>query len=251
MMLIKDYENSNITENFLQSNNWDLIELNKSVDIVKLQEWYSYIEKNYNYLKFNFKVNLNLLSVHAQGIFNTDSLGSTFNVDRNEISGLSSYTLKWIVEKDIPLPPPWAVNLDIFSELKSYYNNDLKVIDIDYDNYYSKCNFLKQYYFGEFKNIFQLIENKIYNPRITIHSPNFNLNPHTDKAYIGRLHIPIINKDSLFCWGENLEREYKLELGKIYIINSKITHGTKNGNDFRVNLMADIAPGREMDLINL
>lgn len=251
MRFIKNYTPFSLTNNFLENIEWDIIELNKSIDISKLQNWYYCLEEKFSYLKFNFKTNLNLLNPKAQGIFNTDLNGSTFNLDRNEIEGLSSYTLSWITEKDIALPPPWAVNFDFFPELKSYYIEESNVIDIDYENYYCKCNFLNQYMFGYFQDLTQILGKYIYNPRVSIHDPYYTLKPHVDKPYLGRLHIPIVNEDSLFCWGDNLEREYKLSHGKMYIINSRITHGTKNGKGFRANLISDIIPNQLLNLINL
>ena len=228
--------------------NEDFIVLKRKIDISALESWYNIIENEYSTCKFNFFRNVDLLKPSIGGKFTTSTDGYTFDSQRNDTKGLESYTLTWPVQTLSPLPPPWAANLDIFPELLTYFDkNGNPCRDIDYLTH----NYLEQYNFGEWNNIISWLGKYIYNPRISIHTPGFVIKPHTDD-YVARLHIPITNDGSIFCWGDNLEREYKFELGNVYIINSKLSHGTKNlGNTYRANLMADIVPDKLLELLKL
>lgn len=251
MRLIKDYDPKSITAEFLNSLDWDLIELNKTVDPDGMLRWYGSIEETMTALKFNFRNNLDLIQNKISQRFLTDADGSFFDAKRDEFEGVSSYSLKWIIQRKQPLPPPWAANTDIFDELLPYKDNT-SLIDVNYDNFYSKTEYLEWYMFGEFKRMIDEWGSDVfYNPRISVHHPGTNLKAHKDKAYIGRVHIPITHDDSLFCWGENLERKYKLKPGNIYFINSRVTHGTITEKVFRANFMADVVPGKEIDIVRL
>jgi len=251
MRLIKNYDPDSITIEFLNSFDWDLFELNKTIDSEGMLLWYDTIEKTLPELKFNFRNNLDLIQNKISQKFLTDTVGGFFNANREEFEGVTSYSLKWLHQRKTPLPPPWAVDVGIFDELKSY-QDATGLIDVDYDNFYSKTEYLEWYMFGEYKRmITEWGSTVFYNPRISIHKPGTKVKAHTDKAYVGRVHMPITHDDSLFCWGENLERKYKLKPGHIYFINSRVTHGTITSESTRANFMADIIPGKEIDLIKL
>lgn len=251
MRLIRNYDPDSITMEFLNSFDWDLIELNKTINADRMLLWYNTIEENLSELKFNFRKNLDLIQNKISQKFLTDSVGGFFDATREEFEGIYSYSLKWICQRKDPLPPPWAVDIEIFKELKDYRDSN-GLINVDYENFYSKTKYLEWYLFGEFSNIVKNWGDKIfYNPRISIHDLRIKIRAHTDNAYIGRMHIPITIDNSLFCFGENLERQYKLKPGHIYFFNSRIIHGTINGESIRANLMSDIVPGKELDLIRL
>lgn len=218
---------------------WDFVKLNKTIDSTALLEWYTSVEATYSKSKFNFLTCSNYIKQSVNEKFTTNKEGYEFIKTRNSLQGLSSYTLTWPIESEMPLPPPWAADLNQFPELLKYFDNQGNITkDIDYLSH----GYLSQYLFGEWKNIVGWLGEYIYNPRITIHSPDYEMIPHTDD-YIARLHIPITQDSSTFSWGKNWDRKYKLEPGNIYIINTKIPHGTQNfGNTPRANIMADIVP---------
>jgi hypothetical protein len=247
MKLIKNYDHQLIDFNFLNSNEWDVIQLNKKVDATAMFNWFTEVEKQYSNSKFNFTKDLKFLKTH-DNVLITDAAGYKFDKTKNDLSGISSYTLSWLVQTENPLPPPWAASLDIFPELNQFHNEQGKlVVDIDYKLY----QYLDHYMFSEWLSISNWLKDFIFNPRISIHEPSYIIKPHTDD-YVARLHIPLTTDDSLFCWGENLEREYSFYPGNIYLINSKCTHGTKNlGNTIRANLMADLDPSKILTLLSL
>lgn len=245
MQLIKDYDY--LTIDFLNSKDWDVIQLNKTVDATALLDWFNTVEEKYLESKFNFFNNYKFLNTE-DNTFTTDTSGYKFDKTKNNLTGISSYTLSWLVQTKHPLPPPWAASLNIFPELRQFFNAEGKLVaDIDYRLY----QYLDHYMFGEWSNIVSWLKEYIYNPRVSIHSPSYIIKPHVDD-YLARLHIPITTDDSIFCWGENLEREYKFKPGHIYIINSRLSHGTKNiGTTFRANIMSDLVIPNLEELINL
>lgn len=247
MRLIENYKPNEITESLLLSNNWDLIKLNKKVDVDELREWYFTVSKNLEHLKFNFKNCKKYVKEAINNKFSTDTDNYQFSLESLNILLQNSYTLSWIVQQNIPLPPPWAANLDYFPELKEYYNDNNELIkDFDYLNNV----YLDQYMFGEWENINKWLTPYIYNPRITEHLTGHVIPLHTD-GYMARLHIPMTIDNSKFYWGEKYDREYKLEPGSIYIINSRIAHGTTNFGPVRANIIADLHDNKIIELINL
>jgi hypothetical protein len=61
MKLIKDYDHQLIDFNFLNSNEWDVIQLNKKVDATAMFDWFTEVEKQYSSSKFNFTKDLKFL----------------------------------------------------------------------------------------------------------------------------------------------------------------------------------------------
>lgn len=245
MRLIENYEN--ITEDFIKSKDWDLIKLNKKIDVEKLRDWYVSVSNNVEYLKFNFNTGKKYTKESINNQFTTDTFNYKWSLDNINMLLQNSYTLSWFVEKDIPIPPAWAANIDFFPELNEFYNNGELVKDFDY----TKNVYLKQYIFGEWENIINWLKPYIYNPRITEHLTGHIIPLHTD-GYIARLHIPMTIDNSKFYWGDNYDREYKLEPGCIYIINTQIKHGTTNfGPVTRANIIADIHENKICELLKL
>ena len=103
--------------------------------------------------------------------------------------------------------------------------------------------------FGYFKKLLKTYGSKYFDRASLIrHQPNTVLTKHIDGPDIVRLHIPIYcNKGSKFLYGDNLEREYHLELGKAYLINASVPHGTVNGNTTRLHLQTKV---KLQDIVN-
>jgi hypothetical protein len=55
-----------------------------------------------------------------------------------------------------------------------------------------------------------------------------------------------------FYWGEKWDREYKLEVGNIYLINTNTFHSTSNlGPVPRANLLCDLQEEKLLSLLAL
>jgi len=235
--LIKGYNLNSIDLDFIRSDEWDLIILNKKIDSSDIFKWYQAVSNNLNHLKFNFLKNSNLLKPSLNNIFYTNKEKYAFDKTRADIKLINSYVFTWPVQKNIPLPPIWAADPTQFPEIQQYCDNNNQ---IDKDINYKSWKYQEPYLFGEFKNQIESWGKQYWrNSRITEHLPGLILPSHTD-GMIARIHIPITKDESKFYWGDNNEREYKLEVGNIYLINSHTPHSTSNGLTIRANIMADI-----------
>jgi len=238
---------SQVDLSVLESLEWDIIILDKKIAIKNLQYWYNIVTSNLDYLKFNFQTCSEYIKESVNNKFTTDTNDYEWERNKTYEALINSWTLTWPTHRDVPLPPPWAADVEFFTELKSYFDNDGNVVK-DFD--YNDNTYLTQYNFGEWKSIVEEIGNYIYNPRITQHMPEHILHPHTD-GYCARLHIPMTYDNSKFYWGEKWNREYNFEPGNVYIINSRVTHSTTNFSPTaRANIISDIRNDKFMDLVN-
>jgi hypothetical protein len=237
-----------VSEELLISLDWDLITLDQKINIKELNSWYDDVSSRLSYLKFNFQESPQYIKQSINDMFITNT--NDYQLQRKKHYELlqNSWTLSWPTFRDVPLPPPWAANLDYFTELEEYFDSQGNFIkDFDYTTY----KLLPQFLYGAWKDIAELLNYYIFNPRITEHMPGHILDIHTD-GYIGRLHIPMTKDNSKFYYGDAWDREYKLEPGNIYIINSRIPHGTSNlGPTKRANIIADLHVDKIMGLIDL
>jgi len=238
---------SQVDLSVLESLEWDIIILDKKIDVKNLQYWYNTVTSNLDHLKFNFLTCHEYIKESVNDKFTTDTNDYKWERSKKYEALINSWTLTWPTARNVPLPPPWASDLEFFTELKTHYDNDNNLVkDFEYNNNI----YLTQYNFGEWKSIVEGIGNYIYNPRITQHMPELILYPHTD-GYGARLHIPMTYDNSKFYWGEEWNREYNFEPGNVYIINSRVPHSTTNFSPTpRANIIADIRLDKFMDLVN-
>jgi hypothetical protein len=252
---IENYLPNQMSNDFIFSNEWDVIVLNKKVDEVGITEWYKEVDTKLKHLEFHFEVNNNLVKPitkiadggkgYVTGVTNK-GLHNFYKADHNLIS---SYTLTWLIEKNIPLPPLWAADPNMFPEIKPYLNENKEIIrDFDQRTFVN----LNQYLFGEYEKLFNEWGHKfLYNIKIQKHHSGMILPLHTDHMNT-RLHIPLTYDNGRFYWGEKYAREYKFVPGNIYLINTKILHGTTNfGPNYRSNLISHIDDDKILDLLAL
>jgi hypothetical protein len=239
-MLIENYNAADISLDFLKSNQWDLISLNKKVNKRELRNWYETVVINLRHLRFNFKENANLLKGYSfDNSYYTDKNKNIFDTTKAEIMLLNSYCITWPVQCNKPLPPKWAADLQQYPEL------------ID-ETDFSTWQYMEQYMFGEFKKMYDDWGKDYWrNIRISEHMPGLILPVHTDKIP-ARLHIPMTEDNGKFYWGEKWDREYKLEVGNIYLINTNTFHSTSNlGPVPRANLLCDLQEEKLLSLLAL
>ena len=84
---------------------------------------------------------------------------------------------------------------------------------------------------------------------ITGHPAKSKIHLHKDNDINVRVHLPIkINSGSYFVYEEN---KYVLDVGKAYIVNTNLMHGTDNQGDCdRIHLFFKIPIGRIKELVN-
>lgn len=194
---------------FLQSLDWDVIELNFRLNPLGLAEYLKEIVDNRKHLLFTFDM---------KEILNEATYNRYINENRvtNYIGHISGYTLTWPIERDIPIPSQVHLNRELFPELDQY---DL----------YNDSKLLKAYDFGYMQKLQGFMsERALKQMIITNHHPGLYTLTHVD-GRTRKIHIPLQSDEgAIFHFGENGEREYVMEVGKAYIINPAVPHGTDN-----------------------
>lgn len=213
---MNNFNYKNETDSSLRGRtDWDIIELDYNIDVPNLVEWYNDCVERYRHMCFDISMK-QYMTTKAREI-ETPKSGVQY-----------SYMISWPVEKDIPIPPSFLADLSIYPEINSSdYESSFKVMD--------------KFKYGYMNTLYQLLGDDILKAlRITIHEPGAVIDKHNDGNNSIRFHIPIITDDkAYFYYGDNNERKYNLKVGKMYIINTHITHSTVNdGNSTRAHLLS-------------
>lgn len=254
MRVIQNYNPEDITLDFINGNDWDFIVLNKKVNVEQIKQYWHDVSTKLEHLRFNFFKDFSLLKPieYKEGNpgFTTDQSSKNFHIttlgDKRKIS---TYTFTWPIQRDIPLPPPWACDIKQFPELSEFVGEDNQFKkDTDHHSFVM----LEQYMFGEFKNIWdEWGKDFLVNTRISMHEPGMIVPLHKD-GHTTRIHIPMTDDSSKFYWGECWDRSYDWEVGNIYLINSHITHSTSNlGPNIRANILTSVDTDKIPQLLRL
>jgi len=231
MKYISNYNPTLITPQFVDGLEYDIIELPWKLDVDKLQEWYRKVDSTYDNLYFSWrkeqylkdKYHLKNIETAFAGEVGTEGRGvhdEGYHIVRyikeqfKHPEEILVMEVSWPVEKEIPCPPKWAGREDLYPELST---NAPKRVQ-------------EKFKFGYFKELVEYFgEDILRDVSIRKHQPNAVLGKHIDGPNVQRLHIPVTTGEgAIFAYGENLEREYNLQLGKAYIINAAVPHGTFN-----------------------
>jgi len=239
---IKNLKNKILTKDFINSGAWDIIELPWIFNLKEIKEWYEQIDYKYSDLYFEFrnesllkeKYHFKNVESAFQGSIGDSNRGvydegyhvvSYIKKPKEVLGEILTMTLSWNVEKNIPIPPKWAAKESLYPEL----------------NLNSPRKIQEKFRIGYFNTVINILgEDILKDVSIIKHTPGAELLKHIDGPNIQRLHISITSdKDAKFLYGENLETEYNLEVGKAYLINAGIPHGTiHRGISERVHLQA-------------
>lgn len=252
---IENYSMNQMSTDFIFSDEWDVIVLNKKVDEKLIHEWYNEVDTRLNHLEFHFEINKNLvkpvtnIADGGKGYVTSATNKGIHNYSKADHNLISSYTLTWLIQKDTPLPPLWAADPNFFPEISLHLNKNNEIIK-DFNQ--KEFVHLTQYLFGEYEKLFTEWGHKfLYNIKIQKHHSGMVLPLHTDHMNT-RLHIPLTYDNGRFYWGEKYEREYKFTPGNIYLINTRILHGTTNfGPQYRSNLISHVDDENILDLLAL
>jgi hypothetical protein len=203
------------TQQELEENpNWHFIELtNMPIDAEKLQQWYAEVLEKMPHLRMNPS--------------KTEYLKPN-SLQDNLVGGLHSFGISWPVEQDLPIPPRYAANPELYPE----------TLD-DQTTFGTKMKVMEKYKFGYFKELYDTYGEEFFSwARITIHDAAARIDPHIDgTTHLFRLHIPIVTNDNaMFYWGDT---PYNFKVGKAYLINTGTTHSTNNkGTTERAHLLS-------------
>jgi hypothetical protein len=226
MRYIHSSDITNVNE-WLESPDWDIVELGLTINKRHLDDYYRYLTETIPHLKFNFLSSDYLRPEIAEEFKKEGRMG-------NYIGDVQAWTMSWPVERDIPCPSKTQANIDMYPELVPYINDD--------DGFMEACKIQNIYKYGLINLLLETITDRALRQSFfTMHPAKVQVVNHVDGPR-KKIHLPIItNKDAYFAFGENDERKYNLECGKIYIINPTIPHSTNNqGDTDRIHLLSRV-----------
>lgn len=206
---IKEVDN---IHKILESNDWDVIELDITICEKKLYEYYIFLTTELQNFLFSFDSKKYI----KEEIYNTfKEQGRVGNYHGN----VEAWSVSWPVERDIPCPSKSQANWDMYPELRTTSADDF---------YYAKPQ--QKYMYGvmnEFAKKFT--DRAMRKVLVAKHPPDLTVANHIDGP-IFKIHVPLFtNKDAVFVFGEDRDRIYHMEIGKAYLINTTVVHGTHNG----------------------
>jgi len=219
---IKNYNAADFTDNFIKSNDWDIIELNVQLDPAQLTEYINQVKTTLAHLYFDFTYKDYLRPDVYERFIKENKV---FNYAGN----IGGWTVSWPADRDIPCPGQHQALPEKYPELEN--------CDFYYDSTIMSC-----YNFGYLKTIREhLTDACLRQMLLSKHHPGLDVLKHVDGPR-KKLHIPFeTNPDVVFAFGDDLERSYHMELGKIYMINPLVPHGTSNGgNTDRIHLLTRV-----------
>ena len=208
---------------------WDVIELDLRIDPKLVNDYYKVLTTDLASFCFDF----NSKEYIRPEIYETFKAEGRMG---NYLGNVGAWTVSWPVERDIPCPSKSQANLDKYPELQKY---DVHAIKTDF---YYDAKPQKKYLFGLMKKLVEtLTENALRQILIAKHPPGLKIRTHTDGP-AKKLHIPLnTNNGAKFLFGENAERSYQMEVGKIYLINPLVPHSTENlGSSDRVHILSRV-----------
>lgn len=191
------------------------------VDIDKLRQWYSNLEKNYSDWKFIVGENEH---IWQEPIVDPDGI-----TGHRLMPDTSYYTLCW--NSDEPGPKPFEQG-----QAKPEYR----------DNDNGKLN-PRKCFTGYGLEIVESLPIRSKKWLVTIHTPGTKLITHQDAPDKIRIHIPIFTNDSS-KWIIDGE-EFHMEPGWAYIVNTTLPHSLENkGTTDRIHLYGKVWTADVLDL---
>ena len=219
---IKNYNAADFTDNFIKSNDWDIIELNVQLDPVQLTEYINQVKTTLAHLYFDFTYKDYLRPDVYERFIKENKVF-------NYVGNIGGWTVSWPADRDIPCPGQHQALPEKYPELENC-------------NFYYDATLMSCYNFGYLKTIREhLTDASLRQMLLSKHHPGLDVLKHVDGPR-KKLHIPFeTNPDVVFAFGDDLERSYHMELGKIYMINPLVPHGTSNGgNTDRIHLLTRV-----------
>jgi hypothetical protein len=217
MRYVKDYDF--LSKDFIESPNWDIIELKFTIDKKLAEDYITQLEDQLSHLCFSFESQEYIKPEIYESFKTHGRVG-------NYVGNVTAWTISWPINRDIPCPSKRQAALEKYPELEQY-DLDLSIAD-----FYHDCITQDAYKFGLLKKLDELLTIKATRQlMVAKHYPGLCVMTHIDGP-AKKIHIPLrTNSDAYFTFGDNGERKYNLEVGKAYLVNTNISHGTENLGD--------------------
>lgn len=209
--VIRNYDPNEITDELLYyGEDWDAIELNYELDPKELDNWYQWLKENFEHMHFDFYNFPNLINREISDQY------MRYGYCGYYCGPISGFTLSWPVDRDIPIPPPSQANKEMFPE----------TLD---PSFYDKCQIRPKFREGYLNTMIDALgEDSFIQAIVTVHDEGAKIMQHCDSR-VKKLHIPLrTHENAVFKFGEDGEREFNMKVGKIYVLNTHIHHGTDN-----------------------
>ena len=216
---ITNVENLKVED--LKNLDWDIIELPFTVNHQGLLEWYNQVKKSLPNSKF-------IVSKEHESLFDPNFLRRWRATDPsfNEKEPIHWWVLNWIQERYDPLPFSFLADVNKYPEVRDPAFSD-------------RSNpILSKYRFGAFEELYQIASKYLLNMRLFVMPELSGLHVHVDVTYpdvVIRMHMNLnIHENCVWYFGQNAEREYIMEPGKVYLINAAMFHAVINhgGDDW-------------------
>lgn len=197
----------------LNNYDWDIIELDINIDHSSMLDWYNTILENYGDAQFNIS-KTELVDEKLKDRLSTFAKEKLWGFPKQ-------WTLQWSVLRDDAIPFRYLADPKQFPE----------ILQDDFDEKFN--TFLPQYYFGGFKDLVDMFGEGAWEvSRLVQLDKDTGLKKHIDidpPKFLPRMHYQIKYTPNACWWfGENMERKYTLEQGKLYIMNTAVLHTAKN-----------------------
>lgn len=224
----------------LRNTDWDLIELPTTIDTNSWKAWYESVVSQFDDYAYSPLEHKELVGTNHLKDF-------VFDYIKKSVWGNpKQWLLQWGVQREGVIPPVTAADPNYFTEMKQ-----------DFD---SNREQLSHYMFGVYKELHSILgEDSFQTTKLLQYLSGEGLKPHVDIVddYLFRLSIQIkTNADVKWVFSDSHTellhvvhdhteptsegREYTLEEGKMYLVNTRITHSLRNlGTDTVVILQTD------------
>lgn len=213
---IKDINSYNVND--IMNDQWDIIDLNLTFDVKVMKEWYNIMNKEFSSSKFIMCPSY--YEKYFQPNFVRRYSVADYSIPNKDMEYTFNWTLNWPVERYDPLPFPHLANRELYPE----------IINRDFDE--RNAPFLSKFQFGGFKIICDKMKKYMQKTRLLTLPSGSRVVLHHDidpGELLFKLHFQIeTNHESSWFFGYDASREYVLEEGKVYLVNTSSVHGAIN-----------------------
>lgn len=205
-----------LTAEDLKNYDWDIIELNIDINHSEVRDWFNIISEKFGNMQFN---------VSKTELMKPEIRDRMKEFQEQHLWGTpKQWTLQWSVQRDDAIPFRYIADPAQYPE----------ILEDDFDKKFNTP--LEQYYFGGFKKLVELLGDGAWEvARLVQLDKDTGLKKHVDiqpPQFLPRMHYQIEYTQNAAWWfGENMERKYVLENGKLYIMNTAVLHTAKNEDE--------------------
>jgi hypothetical protein len=210
-----------LTFDDLQNNDWEVVKLDITIDTTSAMEWVKSVEENNQDAIWTFdradlvaEEHMELFLKHRKKL-----------LARTETNLPAQWGLQWSYQRGGAIPFIMYACKKQFPE----------ILEEDFLQQWDQN--LEKYYFGFWKRYYEFLGPDVFHVTRLVKFPKgCGLHTHKDtgqdQPFLIRMHtIPEIGSDTFFNYGEDMEdtsRQYKLEPGCTYLLNTGILHSAIN-----------------------